>query len=73
MSIGEALAQARRRAGLTVTQISQRTGIREQIIRDIEHDECSGCGDFDAQGEHPRHRPGRQAGTDPGPPAEPWA
>ncbi len=31
MSIGEDLAQARRRAGLTVTQVSQRTGIRKKI------------------------------------------
>src|SRR6266536_2953078 len=31
VSIGEDLAQARRRAGLTVTQVSQRTGIRKKI------------------------------------------
>ena len=35
MSIGETLAEARRRAGLTVTQVSQETRIREAIIRGI--------------------------------------
>ena len=51
MSIGEALADARRQAGLTVSQVSQRTRIRETIIRDIERDEYSACGgDFYARG-----------------------
>lgn len=51
MSIGETLADARRRAGLTVTQVSQQTRIRESIIRDIEQDEFSACGgDFYARG-----------------------
>ena len=51
MSIGDALAQARSRAGLTVTQVSQRTCIRETIIRGIEHDDFSACGgDFYARG-----------------------
>jgi eukaryotic-like serine/threonine-protein kinase len=51
MSIGEALAQARRRAGLTVAQISARTRIREAIIRGVEGDDFSGCGgDFYARG-----------------------
>ncbi|HUC27573.1 MAG TPA: helix-turn-helix domain-containing protein, partial [Streptosporangiaceae bacterium] len=36
MSIGDTLAAARRQAGLTVTQVSQRTCIRETIIRGIE-------------------------------------
>ncbi len=51
MSIGEALASARRQAGLTITQVSQRTRIRETIIRGIEQDDFSACGaDFYARG-----------------------
>lgn len=51
MSIGDALAEARSRAGLTITQVSQRTCIRETIIRGIEHDDFSACGgDFYARG-----------------------
>ena len=51
MSIGEALAQARHRAGLSVAQVSQKTRIREAIIRDIERDDYSACGaDFYARG-----------------------
>ena len=51
MSIGDALAEGRRRAGLTVTQVSQRTCIRETIIRGIERGDFSGCGgDFYARG-----------------------
>ena len=51
MSIGESLAQARRHAGLTITQVSEQTRIRESIIRDIEQDDVSGCGgDFYARG-----------------------
>ena len=51
MSIGESLADARRQAGLTVTQVSQQTRIRESIIRGIEADDFSGCGgDFYARG-----------------------
>jgi hypothetical protein len=51
VSIGEELAQARGRAGLTVAQVSQRTRIRQTIIRDIESDDYSGCGgDFYARG-----------------------
>ena len=51
MSIGEALAQARRQAGLTVTQVSQRTRIRETIISGIEADDYSSCGgDFYTRG-----------------------
>jgi transcriptional regulator with XRE-family HTH domain len=44
VSIGEALAEARRRAGLTVTQVSDQTGIREMIITGIESDDYSACG-----------------------------
>ncbi len=51
MSIGESLAEARRQAGLTVSQVSHQTRIRESIIRDIEQDDFSACGgDFYARG-----------------------
>src|SRR5215831_13688887 len=51
VSIGEALAEARGRAGLTVAEVSQRTRIRETIIRGIESDDYSACGgDFYARG-----------------------
>ena len=51
MSIGSSLAEARRQAGLTVTEVGQRTRIRESIIRDIEAGDFSGCGgDFYARG-----------------------
>ena len=51
MSVGEDLAVARHRAGLTVTQVSQQTRIRETIIRAIEHDDYCACGgDFYARG-----------------------
>ncbi len=51
MSIGAELADARHRAGLTVTQVGQQTRIREAIIRDIEQDDFASCGgDFYARG-----------------------
>jgi cytoskeletal protein RodZ len=51
VSIGESLAEARRRAGLTTSQVSQETRIREAIIRGIEQDDFSQCGgDFYARG-----------------------
>jgi cytoskeletal protein RodZ len=51
VSIGDTLAAARREAGLTITQISQRTCIRETIVRGIERDDYSACGgDFYARG-----------------------
>src|SRR5262249_55714029 len=51
VSIGDTLAQARSQAGLTITQVSQRTCIRETIIRGIERDDFSACGgDFYARG-----------------------
>ena len=51
MSIGAALTEARRQAGLTVTQVSQRTRIRETIITGIEGGDYSQCGgDFYARG-----------------------
>ena len=50
MSIGEVLAHARRRAGLSVTQVSGQTRIREAIIAGIEGDDYSACGgEFDAR------------------------
>jgi cytoskeletal protein RodZ len=51
VSIGDVLAAERRQAGLTITQVSERTCIRETIIRGIEHDDYSACGgDFYARG-----------------------
>jgi cytoskeletal protein RodZ len=51
VTIGDALAAARCQAGLTITQVSQRTCIRETIIRGIERDDFSACGgDFYARG-----------------------
>jgi transcriptional regulator with XRE-family HTH domain len=66
VSIGEGLAQARREAGLSLAQVSQRTRIRERIIADIEGDDYSACGgDFYARG-HIRSI-ARAIGTDPDP------
>ena len=51
MSIGDTLAEARRQRGLTITQVSQQTRIRETIIRGIEQGDFSSCGgDFYARG-----------------------
>jgi cytoskeletal protein RodZ len=51
LSVGDALAAARRQAGLTITQVSQRTCIRETIVRGIERGDYSACGgDFYARG-----------------------
>jgi len=51
VSIGEALAEARGQAGLTVAEVSQRTRIRETVIRGIECDDYAPCGgDFYARG-----------------------
>ena len=44
MGIGQALAEARDQAGLTVAEVSQRTRIGETIIRGIEGDDYSACG-----------------------------
>src|SRR5215469_5228955 len=44
VSIGDALAEARRQAGLTVAQVGDQTGIRETIITAIESDNYSACG-----------------------------
>src|SRR5215472_12308148 len=66
MSIGGSLAKARRDAGLSVAEVSQRTRIRETIIRGIEHDDYAACGgDFYARG-HLRSI-ARAVGADPDP------
>jgi cytoskeletal protein RodZ len=52
LSIGETLARARRDAGLSVADISQRTRIRESVIDRLEHDDYSASGiDLFARGE----------------------
>jgi hypothetical protein len=66
VDIGGALAEARSEAGLTITQVSERTRIRATIIRDIERDDYSACGgDYYARG-HIRAI-ARVVGTDPVP------
>jgi cytoskeletal protein RodZ len=51
VSIGDTLAEARRQAGLTVTQVSKQTRIRESLVRAIEHSDFIPCGgDFYARG-----------------------
>src|SRR5215469_12698867 len=66
VSIGEDLADARRRAGLTVFQGSEQTRCRESITRDIEQGNFTACGgDFYARG-HIRSIAGA-VGTDPAP------
>ena len=66
MSIGDTLADARQRKGLSIGQVSQQTRIRESIIRDIEQGDFSACGgDFYARG-HIRSIAGA-VGTDPVP------
>jgi cytoskeletal protein RodZ len=66
VTIGDTLAAGRRQIGMTVTQVSQRTCIRETIIRGIERDDFSSCGgDFYARG-HIRSI-ARAVATDPEP------
>ena len=66
MSIGATLAAARRRAGLTVHDVSQSTRVTEPIIRGIETDDYTECGgDFYARG-HIRAI-ARAVGEDPAP------
>ncbi len=66
MSIGATLAAARRHAGLSVGEVSQRTRVQVNIIEGIEHDDYGACGgDFYARG-HIRSIAGA-VGTDPGP------
>jgi transcriptional regulator with XRE-family HTH domain len=66
VSIGDTLAEARRQAGLTTTQVSDQTRIRGSIVRAIEQGDFSPCGgDFYARG-HIRSIAGA-VGTDPVP------
>jgi hypothetical protein len=66
VDIGGALAEARSEAGLTITEVSERTRIRATIIRDIERDDYSACGgDYYARG-HIRAI-AKVVGTDPVP------
>jgi cytoskeletal protein RodZ len=66
VSIGATLAAARRRAGLTVSDVSQNTRVTEPIIRGIEQDDYAACGgDFYARG-HIRAI-ARAVGEDPAP------
>lgn len=44
MSVGEALAEARSRAGLSVDELSERTKIRNAVIQSIESDDFDACG-----------------------------
>jgi hypothetical protein len=44
VTVGEALTEARYRAGLSVDELSQRTRIRETVIRSIECDDYDACG-----------------------------
>jgi len=66
VSIGATLAAARRHAGLTVAEVSERTRVRENIIQGIEQDNYAACGgDFYARG-HIR-AVAEAVGTDPAP------
>lgn len=66
LSIGEVLFYARRRAGLTIGQLSHRTGIEGSVIGDIERNDYSACGgDFYAR-VYIRSM-ARVVGTDPAP------
>jgi Helix-turn-helix domain len=44
VSIGATLAAARRRAGLTVSEVSRRASVTEAVIRGIEQDDYTVCG-----------------------------
>lgn len=44
MTIGETLGAARQRIGLSVDELSERTRVRDHIIRAIEQDEFAECG-----------------------------
>jgi cytoskeletal protein RodZ len=66
VSIGATLASARRRSGLTVSEVSNSTRVTEPIIRGIEQDDYAACGgDFYARG-HIRAI-ARAVGEDPSP------
>jgi cytoskeletal protein RodZ len=66
VSIGATLAAARRHAGLSLAEVSQRTRVRENIVQGIEQDHYAACGgDFYARG-HIRAI-AEAVGTDPAP------
>ena len=44
MTVGESLTEARYQAGLTIDELSERTKIREAVIRSIEDDDYEACG-----------------------------
>jgi Helix-turn-helix domain len=44
VTVGESLAEARYQAGLTVDELSERTRIRDSVIRSIERDDYEACG-----------------------------
>jgi hypothetical protein len=44
VTVGEALTEARARAGLSVDELSERTRIRGTVIRSIEEDDYAACG-----------------------------
>src|ERR1700722_8027012 len=44
VTVGESLTQARKNAGLTIDELSERTKIRATVIRSIEADDYEACG-----------------------------
>ncbi len=44
MTVGESLSEARYQAGLSVDELSERTRIRDSVIRSIERDDYEACG-----------------------------
>lgn len=44
MTVGESLTEARYQAGLSVDELSERTKIRDSVIRSIERDDYEACG-----------------------------
>ena len=66
MSIGATLASARRHAGLTVAEVSQRTLVTENIIQCIEQDDYAACGGDLYARDHIRAI-AEAVGTDPAP------
>jgi Helix-turn-helix domain len=44
VTVGESLTQGRRKAGLTIDELSERTKIRASVIRSIEGDDYEACG-----------------------------
>jgi cytoskeletal protein RodZ len=44
VTVGGSLTQARKKAGLTIDELSERTKIRATVIRSIEADDYEACG-----------------------------